>query len=260
MKKKINVNTSKIKKNIIIIIVVLIFLIFTTYSITLIDRDYFFIEKCFKNISSKINSYIIKKTYNINDYSSNVLSSKIQYLEKENNELRKSINLSENETLYVISEVVNHNMKTWFNKIEISKGYNDGIKKDDVVISPDGLIGFVNKVSKELSEVRLITDVSYKNMLSVIIKTSKGNVSGVLKEYDNKTGLFKVYDVVSKYEISINDDVVLSGYDNNLYKGIYVGKVVKEEKSNYGLSKIIWVKSSVNFDDLLFATVIKEKK
>ena len=259
MKKKINTNTNKLKKNIIIIVVILIFLLFTCSSIILIERDYFFIEKCFKSITNKINSYVVSTAYNVNDFSFNVISSKIKYLEKENNELRKTINLSENENEYVVGEVINHNMKNWFDKVEVSKGYSNGIKKGDVVISPDGLIGFVSKVSKKMCEVRLITDVSSRNMVSVIIETKDGNVSGVLKEYDSKTGLFKVYDVVSKNNISKDDKVVLSGFDNDSYKGIYVGKVVKEETSNYGLSKTVWIESSINFDDLLFVIIVKEK-
>ena len=53
--------------------------------------------------------------------------------------------------------------------------------------------------------------------------------------------------------------MVLSGYDKENYNGIYVGRVVKEENSNYGLSRTIWVESSVNFDDLLFLMVVIEK-
>lgn len=260
MRKKINSNTKKIKKKIISIIVLLMFLLFTCTSLVLINRDYFLIEKAFKNLSSMINSYVISNLYSVNGLSENVLSTRINYLEKENNELRKSMELSYKKNGYVTGEVINHTMKNWFNKLEVSKGYNDGVKKGDVVISNDGLIGFVSKVSKKMSEVSLITGVSYDNLLSVIIETSLGNLSGVLKEYDSKKGLFKVTDIMGKNNILAGDKVVLSGYDNDLYKGIYVGQVVKEEVSNYGLSKTVWVESSVNFDDLLFVTIIKETK
>ena len=74
MKKKIITNTNKLKKNIIIIVVILIFLLFTCSSIILIERDYFFIEKCFKSITNKINSYVVSKAYNVNDFSFNVIS------------------------------------------------------------------------------------------------------------------------------------------------------------------------------------------
>lgn len=260
MRKKINFNNKKAKKNAILFVVILMFLIFICSSLVLIKRDYFFIEKGFKNVSSMINSYVVSNAYSVNELSTNVLSSKIAYLEKENNELRKSLGLAKEKNEYVVAEVVNHNMKNWFDKVEISKGYDAGIKKDFVVISNEGLIGFVSKVSKKVCEVDLITGVSSNNMLSVIIETSDGAVSGVLNHYDDKTGLFKVTDVMGKSNILAGDKVFLSGYDNPSYKGIYVGQVVKEEVSNYGLSKTIWVESSVNFDDLLLAIIVKEQK
>ena len=260
MRKKLNSNNKKIMKNIITVIILIVFLLFTCTSLALINRNYFFAEKVFKNMSSMVNSYVISNVYSTCDVSKNLSSSRINYLEKENNELRKSLSLSEKKSEYEAAEIINHTMKNWFNKLEVSKGYDSGIKKDDAVISKDGLVGFVSKVAKKASEVRLITGVNDNNMLSVIIETNLGNVSGVLKKYDSKTGLFKVTDVMSKNQVLEGNKVVLSGYDNASYKGIYVGKVVKQEVSNYGLSKTIWVEPGVNFNDLLFVTIIKETK
>lgn len=260
MRRKINVKTKNLKKKIIVTVVILVFLFFTCLSLALMNRNYFLIEKGFKNLSSMISSYVQSNMYSASGFSKNVLSSRLTYLEEENNKLRKSLELTQTKNNYVIAEVTNHTLKNWFDKVEVSKGYNDGVKKDDVVISSEGLIGFVSKVSGKMCEVDLITGSSEDNMLSVIIETNEGNVSGVLKDYDEKTGLFMVSDVVSKNNILAGDRVVLSGYDNDAYKGIYVGMVVKEEVMNYGLNKTVWVESSVNFDDLLFVAIVKEKK
>ena len=257
---KLNAKPNKKKKKMITFIVIIIFVIFACSTLTLINRKYFFIEKSFKNVSSLVNSYIISNAYSTNSFSENLVSSKISYLQKENNELRKNLELQEKSDDYVIGEITNHTAKNWFNIVEISKGYNDGIKKDDAVINSEGLVGFVSKVSGKMSEIKLLTSVSQNNMLSVTIETNDGYVAGVLSDYDVNTGLFKVDGVMSKSNILAGDKVTLSGYDNESYKGIYVGMVVKEESSNYGLNKTIWVESSVNFDDLMFVAVVKEKK
>lgn len=257
---KLNVKPNKKKKKMITFIVITMFVIFVCSTLTLINRKYFFIEKVFKNVSSLVNSYIISNVYSTNSFSENLVSSKINYLQKENNELRKNLELQEKNDDYVIGEITNHTAKNWFNIVEISRGYNDGIKKDDAVINSEGLVGFVSKVSGKMSEVKLLTSVSQNNMLSVTIETNDGYVAGVLSDYDVNTGLFKVDGVMSKSNILAGDKVTLSGYDNESYKGIYVGMVVKEESSNYGLNKTIWVESSVNFDDLMFVAVVKEKK
>lgn len=257
---KLNRKENKLKKIIIIMIVLIMFVSFSCSSLSLMERKYFFIEKCLKNISGLINSYFISNTYSSNLFSKNLLSSKLSYLEKENNELRKNLELKEKNNDYVIGEITNHTAKNWFNIVEISKGYDDGIKKEDAVINSEGLVGFVSKVSGKMSEVKLLTSVSEDNMLSVTIETNDGAIAGVLNDYDAKTGLFKVDGLMSKNTILAGDKVTLSGYDNETYKGIYVGMVVKEQTSNYGLSKTVWVESSVNFDDLMFIAVVKEEK
>ena len=94
-------------------------------------------------------------------------------------------------------------------------------------------------------------------MLPVFINSNGNELFGMLSSYDAKKGLFKVTGITNKDSVNNGDTVTLSGYDNNLYKGIYVGRVVKEELSNYGISKTIWVKSGVNFDDILFVGVIR---
>ena len=158
---------------------------------------------------------------------------------------------------YEITGVGRTSYTNFFNTIDIYKGIKSGIKKDNPVISSEGLIGFVSKVSDNVSEVKLITGISEKNMLSVFINTGEGNISGLLNSYDKKTGLFKVINVSSKNNVKNGDIVYLSGYNNELYKGIFLGRVEKVEESTYGLEKNIYIKSNVNFDDILYVIVVK---
>ena len=248
MRKSIN-GKRKTDKNILIFIVLFIFIIYIS------NRKYLFIENAFKNVSTKINEFFIDKVYSTKNYSNKMINSKIKYLQDENNDLRKALDFKEKNENFLIAEVVNHTSKTWFNKVSINKGYNSNIKKDSLVVNENGLVGFIGKVSKNQSEVKLITSVSDDNMLSVFVEAQGEAASGMLSYYDNKSDLFKVESITSKAEIKKGDSVVLSGFDNPLYKGIYVGAVVKEETDNYGLSRTVWVKSDVNFNDLMFLGV-----
>ena len=80
----------------------------------------------------------------------------------------------------------------------------------------------------------------------------------MLSEYDAKNNLFKISDVSNQSKIKTGDNVILSGYDNEFYKGIYVGKVIKEQTVDYGLSKDVWIKQDVNYDDLMFVLVLSD--
>lgn len=259
MKKRLNGKIKKDKRKIITLIVILVFLLYICLALIVSNRKYLYIESVFKNISSSVNEFFINNAYSKKGFSNNIINSKVKYLEKENNKLRDALALSNEKQDYITAEIVNHTSKTWFDKVQINVGYKDNVLKDLPVINSEGLIGFVSKTSKNTSEIRLLTSVNDDGLLSVMIETKDGAIAGVLSDYDVKKGLFKISDVTNKNNVLAGDRVVLSGYDNELYKGIYVGRVVKEENSNYGLSRTIWVESSVNFDDLLFVALpVKE--
>ena len=95
-------------------------------------------------------------------------------------------------------------------------------------------------------------------MKSVQIVTENKNVSGILKKYDKNKKLFVVMDVIDNNDVKIGDKVILSGYEKESYKGLLIGSVVRQKVSNYGLNKTVWVKSDVNFDDLLFVAIVGE--
>lgn len=259
MKRKINGKVNKTKKNIVTLIVILLFLLFISSSLILSNRNYLFFESRLREISSFINKFFINHAYSSKDFKNNIESSKINYLEYENNNLRKMLSLKESNSDYIIAEVVNHTSQNFFNKLDIGKGYEDNIKKEFAVVNQDGLIGFISKTSKNVSEVKLLTGVNENNMLSVIIESGDEKIAGVLSGYDQDKKMFKVTDVMTKKENLKDSSVVLSGYNNDSYKGIYVGIVKDEKVSNYGLSKTVWVKSNVSFDDLLFVAVVVPK-
>lgn len=262
MKKRLNGKTSKIKKRILGMIIILIFLFYICLVLAVSNRPYLHIESFFKSISSCISGFFIDNAYSSNGSYFNVINSKIKYLENENNELKKTLSLKETNINYVPCTIINHNSKVWFDKITINAGYDKNISNELPVINDAGLIGFISKTGKKVSEVKLLTSINDDSLISVIIETSSRSIAGILSDYDIKKGLFKITDVTSKADIYAGDSVVLSGYGNEAYKGIYVGCVIKEESDNYGLSRTIWVKSNVNFDDLLFVLVptYKEEK
>ena len=257
MNKQINGKSNQNKKNVIRILIIFIFLFFFISVITISNRKYFLIERVAKNISSKINKCIIKNLYSNDISDNNSFFSKIGQLEDENNELKRIVDLKEKNTNYMAEVVVNRGNYNWYKKLDITNN-NKYTKINLPVINSYGLVGFTDKISKNMAEVNLLTNVNNNSLISVIIKTSDNEISGVLREYDYKKKLFKVTDIIDKNEIKDGDEVILSGYQNN-YKGIYIGYVVNQNISDYGLTKTVWVKSKVNFDNIMYVMVVGEK-
>ena len=257
MNKQINGKSNQNKKNVIRILIIFIFLFFFISVITISNRKYFLIERVAKNISSKINKYIVKNLYSNDISDNNSFFSKIRQLEDENNELKRIVDLKEKNTNYMAEVVVNRGNYNWYKKLDITNN-NKYTQINLPVINSYGLVGFTDKISKNMAEVNLLTNVNNNSLISVIIKTSDNEISGVLREYDYKKKLFKVTDIIDKNEIKDGDEVILSGYQNN-YKGIYIGYVVNQNISDYGLTKTVWVKSKVNFDNIMYVMVVGEK-
>ena len=245
-------------KEILKIVISIVFIIYISLSVAISNRKYLYIESILKNISSSINTYFIDKCY-MNSKSDNLIKYKKEALKKENNALRKELSLNKENNNYVLSEIVNHTSINWFNTMTINKGYKWDIKKDNPVVNSDGLVGFITKTGKNVSEVELLTNVSKSNSIPVIIENSDGYIAGMLTSYNIKKDLFKITDITYKQGSLENKKVYLASYDNNLYNGIYIGTITNEKVSNYGLTKDCYVKSSVNFNDLLFVSVVTDK-
>ncbi len=254
MKKNIN-RPAKNKKKILSVIVIIIFLFYVCLLLNVSNRRYLYIESFFKTISKSINEFFINHAYSTNYFNKNITNSKIKYLEKENDNLKKMLGIKSSNESYVFAKVVNHFSKSWFDKVEIDAGYDDNISNYLPVMNQEGLIGFISKTGKNVSEVKLLTSINEDNLISVSIESEGEMISGMLSDYDDKKNLFKVTDVISKSNVKKGSIVSLSGYDNEAYKGIFVGKVVKEKTENYGLSKTIWVESNVDFNDLMFVFI-----
>ena len=188
------------KKYIIIFISCILVFLLLFASISL-NRNYTIIESGIKDVAMFINKIFMYPFTSLNSDKGKDLSESyvIQKnvnasLENEIAELKGALELKKTLTEYdtVTTTVLSRNKSYWFNTVTIDKGKTSGIKKDMVVITKNGLVGKISKVSENSSEVKLITsdDINYK--VSVSISTSSGDTNAILNGYDNKTSLLKV--------------------------------------------------------------------
>lgn len=253
MKKRIN---GKKKVSYISYFVITIFVLVIGLSLMLLNRNETKIEVYSKSLISKMNGYFIKSFYSDNKLSDSFNTTRYNALYDENKQLRKLLDIKENNNFFIAAEVTIHNPKLWYDKVYINKGSKDLITKGSVVVNEDGVIGFINKAYDSISEVSLLTGTSSNNLVSVVIETTSGNISGILTRYDLNKKMYVISDITSKDMIPPGSKVLLYGYNDNRINGILVGYVAKEETVNYGLSKRVWVKTNVDFNNLMFVSVM----
>lgn len=257
------------KKRFIIIISGIVIIIFGLFYSLMANRKMGFAEKGFKNVGVVIQKIVMYPFTQLNsqkgvDQSDSYLIQKNvnSSLEKEIQELKAALNLNKTFTEYdvVHATVLSRNKSYWFNTITIDKGKNDGIKKDMAVVTKDGLVGKTTKVTANSSEIKLITsdDLNYK--VSVSVSVAGQDTYAILSGYDKKTGTVKVTGVSKDSEVKENDVVLTSGFGGLFPRGIYIGVVSKITSDKYNLSKTLYVKTTQDFNNIHYVTILKEKK
>ena len=260
---------SKKRRKIIIIIVVIIIAFFVLFYSLSSNRKLTIVESFFKDTATIVmkgvmlpftslnsdkdtdltESYVIQKNLNV-------------HLEEEIEQLRDTLDLNQTLTGYAVvnATVITRNRSYWYQTLTIDKGSKDGLKKNMVAITKDGLIGKLQNVTNYSSEIKLITANDVNNKVSVSIATTTGETTAILSGYDKENNLVLISGVDSRVDINKGDVVTTSGLGGMFPRGIYIGEVETVTNDKYGLSKTLGVKTSQNFNNIHYVTVLKEEK
>lgn len=182
-------------------------------------------------------------------------------LKDEIDKLKETLNLNTilSDKVYMNATVVTRNIDYWYNEITIDKGSKNGIEKGMAVVVPKGLIGQITKVSNYTSTVKLLSNENMSDKISVKIKVGDNYVYGLISAYDAKTNTYTVEGISENVKIEKDADVVTTGMGTIFPSGLIVGKVKEITTDNFDLSKVVEVKSSVDFNDIDYVTVLKRK-
>lgn len=182
-----------------------------------------------------------------------------QTLAKENKQLKAELKLKNSLTDYSIvsAAVMSRTPSSWQQQLVINKGQTSGIKKNMPVLSGGGLIGRVAEVNKTNSKVELLSDTSESsNRFSIVINGTDGkSVNGIITGYNARTNELIMGQVTSTAKIKKGAKVVTNGMGGITPKGLYVGKVSRIGKDDYGLAKKVYIKPATNFNEINIVTV-----
>lgn len=213
------------------------------------------VESFFKDISISFQNIITPK-YQV-DYHKTLQILKEDEL-NEVESLRELLNLENNST-YILehASIINRSPIYYFDTITIDKGTKDGIDKDMLVITEKGLVGKIKYVMDNSSVVDLVTSKTNSFKVSVSVINGENKYNGIITGYDEKEEAVLVTSIRNQSQIDIGSKVITNGLGNLYPKGIEVGQVFKIEMDNVGVSKILSIKSDVDFKNLKYVSVIK---
>lgn len=262
-------NKKNKNKKIVIVLLVIAILFFTINVALKIGRNMGIVEGSLKDISLFIEKVFLypftalNKDCNVDQSKSYLIQKNVNSsMEKEIKELKDMLELNRTLTEYkpINATVVSRNKSYWLNTITVDKGALSGIKVDMAVVTKNGFIGKVSKVSRNSCEVKLITsfDVNYK--VSVSISTNNGDTYAILSGYNKKSNTIKVTGVDKNSEVLRGDVVLTSGLGGLFPRGIYIGTVQSITRDKYDLSKTLYIKTSQDFNNIHYVTILKENK
>lgn len=166
-------------------------------------------------------------------------------MEQENQRLKKMLDFADDiPAKKVLAQIVAWDAASDFKSLRINKGLKDGLELQATVVTADGLVGYVYRLTNHFADVLTILDPN--NRTDVVVQRTRSQ--GIMEGYPGNKGLMKY--VTRTEPIILGDDVLTSGLGHIYPKGIRVGTVSRLERESYGITQYIEVRPSVDFNRL----------
>lgn len=144
------------------------------------------------------------------------------------------------------AHVVNISVRRYDNYIAIDKGRKDGVKAGMGVISGNGVVGIVCRVSDNFALVLPVIN----SKSSISCKIARTEYFGFLKWEGGDPLIVSMTDVPRHAEYELGDTVVTSGHSTVFTEGIPVGTVINRRDSDDGMSFTFDVKLFTDYGRL----------
>ena len=222
----------------------LLFLLLLITSLTLVVKSHSYHRSELVNTANVVSGNYYKKTKEVNTYfnlkvENDALAKENAYLKKmlfnkkdSVSSLPKDSTKGYNKIEVIQTRVINNTYNTSENYLTINSGSLLGIKADMGVVSSQGIVGIVEKTSKNFATV-----LSVLNMKSQInAKIKKSNHFGSLIWDAKNAGFVQLIDVPRLASVQKGDTIVTGGRSTIFPENIPVGiidKIFTNSENNY---------------------------
>lgn len=178
-----------------------------------------------------------------------------QEVARENERLRQLVDFNApHEGKKVVAQVIAQDVSPEFRMIRINKGSKQGVESGMAVIALEGVVGRVIRVGTSFSDVLSLQDSS--SAIDGLIQRNR--VRGVVEGQGGQQLSMKYLRRTD--DVQEGDVIVSSGIGGLFPKGLTIGKVTSVKKKNFGISQLVEVVPSVDFNRLEEVTVIDPPK
>ncbi len=179
-------------------------------------------------------------------------------LQKENFRLREMLDFKERSEYELLpAEVIARDPSNWFETITINRGASHGVMKNMAVITSQGLIGNILKVSRNSSQVLLLTD-SRRAVSALVARSREPGTIGVVEGFSGDSLSLRMINLPPEANIQPGDSVISSGLGGIFPKGLVIGTVQETGMDQYGLLQQALVLPAANFNRLEEVLIVME--
>ncbi|MFQ6612008.1 MAG: rod shape-determining protein MreC [Fidelibacterota bacterium] len=176
------------------------------------------------------------------------------YALEENQQLRELLGYKNESSLTLFpARVVNTGITSNMTSITLDAGSSEGIKPNQPVITPDGVVGKTVVVGEKSVVVQLLSDLNYRLSVRILPSNSVGIL--VWKQDD----ICEVREIQKNARIHIGDRVVTSGFSKIYPPNLSVGKIIAISDERGRLQKTALVKIGPDLNSLMNVFIISGK-
>ena len=188
-----------------------------------------------------------------------------QTLSRDDAQLRKLVQLDSSsgfpQTRRVTGRVIWKSPTAWYSTVQIDKGRGDGVRVDQPVITGDGLVGKVTRVTGGTAVVTLITDSDS----SVSAQIEPDGANGIVQPQVGDPGKMQLKFIQKGHPVKQGATVVTSGFSSGdltsiFPRGIPIGQVTKVKSDELELYRQVEVKPFADFRRIDYVQVLLTKE
>jgi len=224
---------------------VVVYLILLLFSLLLIINSNYFHKSKILLFSNSITNYTFDKFSFFNEYfelkkiNSSLVDENLflkSRLEKVSNN-NKIDSLKNVIFKYKNAKVISNNLSSFKNHLIINKGADDGLKNEMGIINSTGIVGIINRTSKNYSSVMSILNIETK----INAKVKRTSHFGTLEWDGLSNNYLLLNDIPETADIKVGDSIITGGMSLIFPEGINVGvvsEVINKNKHNDSLSRL----------------------
>jgi len=163
----------------------------------------------------------------------------------QNKRLRKIVNLDESRRFdSLLCSVISVDPSRLFSSAFVDRGSEDGLSRNMPIITYDGVVGKIVKVSSHTARVQLLTDM--RSSIAVLVQRSRA--PGILQ--GTGSNLCEMVYIDAGADIRTGDTLLTSGFGGVFPRGLRVGTVRSVVKKKGTLTKSAKVSAFANVHQL----------